>query len=90
MRKYLVFETVRPITSSPHEVGSGGGNVNKESAVSKSFASLTTFQHINNLSLAKLELSNILPKPIYYETNCFILCDGGCGCFMCAGGGHYS
>ena len=53
MRKHLIFETVRSIASPPLEEE---GNVNKESAVGKSFASLTNFQHINNLSLAKLEL----------------------------------
>ena len=52
MRKHLVFETVKSIASPPPEEE---GNVNKESAVGESFASLTNFQHINNLSLAKLK-----------------------------------
>ena len=53
MRKHLVFETVWSIASPPIEEE---GNLNKESAVGESFASLTTFQYINNLSLGKLEL----------------------------------
>ena len=56
MRKYLIFETFRSIASPPpEEEDLGEGNVNKESAVGKSFASLTNLQYINNLPLAKLE-----------------------------------
>ena len=54
MRKYLIFETFRSMASPPQEEG----NVNMESAVGKSFASLTNLQYINNLSLAKLEYLN--------------------------------
>ena len=56
MRKYLIFETVRSIVSPPpEEEDLGGGNVNIEGAVGKSFASLANLKYINNLSLAKLE-----------------------------------
>ena len=57
MRKYLVLETFRSIVSPPPEEE---GSVNMESAVGKSFASLTNLQYINNLSLAKLKLDLII------------------------------
>ena len=63
MRKHLVFETVRSIVSPPPEEE---GNANKESAVGESFASLTNFQHINNLSLAKLEYMKHLRRVVPY------------------------
>ena len=53
MRKHLIFEIVRSIASLPP---GEEGNVSKETAVGESFESLNTFQYINNLSLAKLEI----------------------------------